>query len=129
MREMEEYVRERWLPESIRAYGWVDYHSTSFYQIKIGLGETTIFSGSIEPLSSSPKGWKAAYDFTKEREEEIRQARADVREIEEWASSWPGYLGSGHPISLETTIIMIRAHRTLAREKAHLAELLRGWRK
>jgi hypothetical protein len=65
--------------------------------------------------SEEAPAWKGAAEFTREREEQIRQVEEEVRLLN---LIWPTY----YPSDSETM------KRILEREQATLAELKKGWR-
>ena len=123
--EMEAYVRERWECVKEDTIDRDSYGVDSYIVIVNNVHEfselkTSEWVGGVcRVVDYRLKAWKAAYAATKQREEEIRQARAAVDLIDMdiaacqdngWTNDEPTYM------------------RILAHEQAHLDSLLVGWK-
>lgn len=107
------------------------WERTDLYDNRLCTWGDTMFFVSIFPhnlpLSLTPdEAWAAAAEFTRDRQEEIRQLREEIKELDEWNGTWDEYLSSGYPIRPGTIIGMIRGFRTSARLEAVLTDLKKG---
>jgi len=114
VREMEEYVRERWERVVITQPTTVDFDGEWCLYL-LGTGKRFI-------KETANECWQAAYDFTVEREEEIRQGGENIKQLEDLLS---------HRECLDHVECIRRRcwqARVLVHEQARLAELRKGWR-
>jgi hypothetical protein len=128
----EEVVRAAWDAEEFQtgsgysgAQGRKPKPQPTYWFVKIRLKysweDDLYFSAPTLDLALS-----AAAEFTRDRQEEIRQLREEIKELDEWNGTWDEYLSSRYPIRLGTVIGMIRGFRTSARLEAILTDLKKG---
>lgn len=111
MDENERYVRSRW--KAMGNLWWDREYDENWISASDDKGQPIrIFRGR----STDAEAWSAAAAFTREREEQIRQAREDLSTIS-------SVFTFGGDDEFDASL-----KRIYAREQAHLAALLVGWR-
>lgn len=107
--ENEEYVRSRWDPNLFNG-GLYFYEGARSYHLRLG-------SKRFEyTQKTKAECWSAAYAFTLEREEQIRQVEEEIALMEFIVQAQDEFND------------IVAAKRILAREQAALAELKKGMR-
>lgn len=121
MDENERYVKERW----DKAYEPIVQRGLMGIDIWVEGSRTYRFHAD-----NLPAAWQAAFDFTKAREEEIRQVEEEISWLTERTEISPKlqelYDKRTWEFSAEFLKDKQTAKRILAREQAALAELQRG---
>jgi predicted RNase H-like nuclease (RuvC/YqgF family) len=142
----EELVRSKWHKDWI----WLGHYRSASqddndsYYVRIGEMDSpsSLFTSKYESDPNRKKSFAAAAEFTRQREEEIRQLRREIKELEHMIEClhWHRTFAQkqiedepGEPMSASDAIAeyardLVTWNRTLARLQRDLTALLKGWR-
>lgn len=131
----EEYVRNRWKSP------WMTTGQTGNFGVVLITASLAVW-GDGSGFETEAAAWSSAAEFTRQREEEIRQLRREIKQVEHmveclhWHRTFaqkqvedePGEPMSASDASGEYARDLVTWNRTLARLQRDLTALLNGWR-